>query len=278
MPLKIIAILLLLPCLVSAQGGIAADKGRLYFTGAEGDVLFEDLTLNNPTETPLHLQVFYGDWKRDSTGVKQYSLPGTLAHSCSEWLSVSPQVITVPATEKVTVRVRMEVPADYAAEEGVKNSMIYFRQMKAAKRSHVSADGVRSEINVLFQLGVHAYFSPASLQQKAIALQSMTTDSLTRVTVGLENTGQTLLTASIRLELTDLATGNEINVLPKPLLVPFMPQDFRYVRLDLPADLPPGRYSALVITDIGPEHDLELGILEFGEMRRPAKRVAAQSN
>ena len=71
------------------------------------------------------------------------------------------------------------------------------------------------------------------------------------------------LTSLVKLELTNLDNGSEIEVLANPLSLSFMPNDFRRVPIRLPNNIPPGKYSALAIVDIGSNHDVEVAILDF---------------
>lgn len=260
----ITSVCLFLSFKIAAQGGIAVNNGKLFFEGVTGEVLNQTLTVSNPTDDAVQLQIFLGDWKRDSLGIKQYSEPGTLGHSCANWLNINPPVAVIPPQGKINLNIQLSVPETYQITSGVQNAMIFLRQMKPFKPKIAGAEEkLESDIQVLFQVGVHVYYTHPALQKKAIAIQDFQKKDNHQILLALQNMGEVELTAYTQLELTNLVDGTEIKLFEKPYQLSFMPDDFRYVSIELPETLPKGKFSALAIVDIGMDYDLEVGILEF---------------
>ena len=245
-----------------AQGGISVTPGKLVFEHLPGEVAAQTITIKNPTEDPLDLAIDFADWKRDSSGVKIYTAPASLSHGCSQWLDVRPKRLYVPPGTEGQIKVTMLTPTDYETSDGVHNTMLFINQTIPYKTEQQSSNGVSTQIDVAFRIGVHIYYAHPELQHRKIVMHELEKVDTRALRVGLENQGNALLSAQIMAELTHLESGQEYSVDASPLTVAFMPSDYRRVPIPLPAELPAGPYSVLVSVDIGKEYDMEVGILE----------------
>ena len=247
---------------LSAQGGISIAPGKLFFNQLSDESQTRTVELKNPTDETLEVQTLIQDWYRERSGKKNYRPAGTLEQSCSPYLEVIPERQIVPPGETRLVTVRLVVPASYTPEDGVLNSMIFFRQTRPYTPSTNTPGGVQSDIKVLFQVGVHAYYSHPALQRRGIELQNLRYEN-GQLIATLANVGEVLLEAVLNTELTDLQTGKEIKLPEAKALVSLLPGDLRDVVIDPGKGVPPGAYSALVSVDIGAEYDIEVGIIEI---------------
>ena len=252
---------------VSAQG-VSVNQGRLFYNGAPGEREVKEITLTNPTNEKVLFQLSFQDWVRDTFGVKQYANPNTLKHSCASWVSVSETSFELPPMGEKTITVEMAAPTNVDPANGVYNAMLFIRQIKDPY-ARVSAGGnLQSSIDATFQIGVHLYYIHPSLQQQALAIKGFMfegeqAEQNSKFMIKLENVGETVVDGSIKLELTNSDSGMEYRPFDKhPVAAAFMPKDVRYVTLDLPKDIPAGKYSALAIVDIGASHDLQMAVIE----------------
>jgi hypothetical protein len=71
----------------------------------------------------------------------------------------------------------------------------------------------------------------------------------------MRNSGQVMLYCKAYLDLTDVATGKQYK--SEPVEFPVFPEGVRKVNLKVPSSVPPGKYSALAILDIGEDMPLE---------------------
>ena len=248
--------------------GVSVDNGRLFFDKLPGERDSRDIVLTNPTNEKIIFQLSFQDWVRDTFGIKLYNEPGTLNHSCADWASVNQTSIELPPMSEKTIIVEMKPPSDITPADGVHNAMLFIRQIKDPY-NRVATDGnLKSSINATFQIGVHLYYIHPSLQQKELAIKGFQFDDQTnennrKFLIKLENVGETVVDGNIKLELTHSDSGVEYRPFDNhPVAVAFMPNDVRYVRLDLPNDLPAGKYSALAIVDIGASHDLQMAVID----------------
>ncbi len=261
----------LLTCLgiqVNAQG-VSINNGRLFFNGIPGERQVQEIVLSNPTNEKVLLQFSFQDWVRDTFGIKQYSEAGTLPHSCATWASLNETSIELlPMSEKI-LAVEMLPPANITPAQGVFNTMLFIRQIKDPYQRVATNGNLQSSISTTFQIGVHLYYIHPSLQQQELAIKGFELERETgvqtprRFMLKLENVGETVVDGNIKLELTHADSGKEFRLFENhPVTAAFMPKDVRYVNLDLPEDLPAGKYSALAIVDIGASHELQMAVID----------------
>ena len=253
---------------IDAQG-VSVNNGRLFFNGVPGQREVQEIVLTNPTSEKVLFQLSFQDWVRDTFGVKQYTNPNTLKHSCAGWASVDATSIELAPMSEKTVSVEMAPPANITPTNGVYNSMLFIRQIKDPYARVSTGGNLQSSINATFQIGVHLYYIHPSLNQQEVAIRGFQFDTpgddsrQARFMIKLKNVGETVVDSNIKLELTNANSGKEYRPFDKhPVSAAFMPNDVRYVTLDLPENIPAGKYSALAIVDIGASHDLQMAVIE----------------
>ncbi len=253
---------------IDAQG-VSVNNGRLFFNGVPGQREVQEIVLTNPTNEKVLFQLSFQDWVRDTFGVKQYTNPNTLNHSCASWASVDATSIELPPMSEKTLTVEMTPPAKITPKNGVYNAMLFIRQIKDPYARVATNGNLQSSINATFQIGVHLYYIHPSLNQQEVAIKGFQFDTpmdraqQSRFMIKLENVGETVVDSNIKLELTHTDSGREYRPFDKhPVSASFMPDDVRYVTLDLPDNIPAGKYSALAIVDIGASHELQMAVIE----------------
>jgi hypothetical protein len=167
-----------------------------------------------------------------------------------------------------TVTVEMTPPGNISSSDGVFNAMLFIRQLKDPYARVATGGKLQSSISATFQIGVHLYYIHPSLQQQELAIKGFKFEgqkdrSNSMFKIKLKNIGETVVDGHIKLELTHVESGKEYRPFDRhPVSAAFMPNDVRFVTLDLPDDIPAGKYSALAIVDIGASHELQMAVID----------------
>lgn len=265
---KIIAILpaLLVACSLFAQGGFLAKPTKLYFNPAPASQQKQSITLRNTSDDAVILECSLQDWKRDSIGNKVYSNPGSLSNSCSKFLKVAPEVISLQPGEEKEIEITLSAPTDSLKQ--ALNAMLMLTQVneKRAEKSKI----VQTQIVVRMQIGVHVYFEPSNLEQKDVDLQrlffakngtALKEDLLANergLISEIANIGQLVAEGKLRLELNNVQTQQVWKLEEKEFNS--MPGDQLQIPFTLPTGLPKGSYNILAMLDLGA--NLPLKIIE----------------
>lgn len=259
-------LILFISNLAFSQAGVSVNNGKLFFSALPGEEEVIEVMLSNPNNTELVLQSFLLDWYRDSLGKKIYADEGSLMQSCASWLSIEPQNIVVPGNGNAIVRVKMSVPVDVKAEEGVKNTMLFVKQIKDASQDGKDKATLKSNLEIIFQIGIHIYYTHPLLAKKGMEIKKYAINPSSpdqQVVLALQNTGEVITEAFLQVEFTDKNTGAEYRVLEQALGANFMPGDLRYFFFPMPENMPDGEYTAMAIVDIGTDEELILGLKDF---------------
>ncbi len=243
-----------------AQVGFQVAPARLFFHQRNGPSQTAVVHVNNPTGVRMVLQITCADWRRDSTGAKVYSTPGTLPLSCCSSLRVSPALVELAPGEKKDVVVTL-ITAPELSQNQISNAMLLITQSN--NQDLTKMQSVAPQLVIRVQIGVHVYFLPNADSPAGIDIAQMDAinpNAQNQVRVQVHNTGQTLLESQLRLEYLNLQTMEEVKTEPIP--VNTMPHDQFWVTAVPPSSLPAGTYLIIAVLDSGPDTPLKVAELE----------------
>jgi len=123
--------------------------------------------------------------------------------------------------------------------------------------------GVQVGFIMRVQIGVHLYHVPKAGLSKTMSIDTLSVGSAKenrRVSVRVNNTGKMNVESNIRVEVTNLATSEEIKLPAVP--VNSLPGERIWVNAALPEKLAKGHYLIIAIIDSGPDVPLQVAELE----------------
>jgi len=200
-----------------------------------GAPLAASVTVRNEGEAPLQFRFYAGDFDQAEAGSHTYAAAGTLPHSCAGRLSVVPDGATLAPGERQDLVVTM-APGPGTCWSGV------FVETRAW-----GAEGVSVGQRVM----VKAYgIAPgASIAGTIAAVAARAAADSVDVDVEFANEGARPLRPEGRVELRALS-GEVLAAYPVEAFSA-LPGRRRRFAVRLPAALPPGRYLAVPILEIG---------------------------
>jgi hypothetical protein len=102
-----------------------------------GEIKEGTITLSNSQKEVMHLKIYVQDWAYDSSqgnGTKKFASPGLLPFSCSGWLRVYPEQLSLSPGESQKIRYILSVPAD---AHGGYHSALFFESALAQNQEGV---------------------------------------------------------------------------------------------------------------------------------------------
>lgn len=242
---------------------------------ASRDSVSATFEVRNTSAAIQQVRVFLQDWERDSLGNNKFADYGTLRGSCGERVTVFPPTLQLAAGGADVIRVTYRGGDDPDALEGC-----WAIAMTEVVRSNESrATPTRQAVQIQMLQGVKFYVHPVTptragaVEYAAVeefweptpapraAADSTPRDSafVRQIAVRFANTGSDHLTLRTAIEYRDanaqLVSRSE---LPAAYITP---DGFRDLIARLP-NLPKGRYSALVLLDIGTD-EVQAAQVEF---------------
>ncbi|EGV44567.1 hypothetical protein BZARG_2167 [Bizionia argentinensis JUB59] len=235
---------------------------RLFFTGNPGEIVTEPVTLSNTSDTDYVFNVNTKDWEREEDGNKVYFDANSLKQSNATWISTIASSINLPANTTMEIIVTMKIPADASTSE-ITNSMLFFTQIGKQKDIAQQQKGIG--IIALFEFGLHVYYTPVGNNVKSLDIVSMeeltdTASTTKKVAVGIENDGNMVNDATVELEFTNTASGEEIKL--KPINISMLPGTKQVVLFTLPEGIS-GSYLGVSIIKMAGTNDLRVGEKDF---------------
>ncbi|MHB9124349.1 MAG: hypothetical protein ACYC4F_00180 [Armatimonadota bacterium] len=219
-----------------------------------GDRFEGRILLYNSSAKPERVKVYQTDYFFLADGSNYYDKPGTVAKSNGPWVTVSPQEVTVPAGERLSVCFSVQVPADDKLV-GTYWSMVMVEPMPDADLDPVKPESgkVKVSLQTIMRYGVQIVTSIGDTGRREIRIADkrlLSVDGKYALQLDLENTGERWVRPSIRADIYDSSgafvarfDGEKVRIYP----------GCSVRRSVLLSDLPPGKYTALVILDAGEE-------------------------
>lgn len=106
-------LLLALIELASAQG-VSVQPNAVVHTAQPGELVTQQLRLDNPGSGDLQITVYPGDWQHDNIGEVVYFPTGTLERSASNWITFDRATFPLDQRSTATLNYTVSVPADTA--------------------------------------------------------------------------------------------------------------------------------------------------------------------
>ena len=254
---KLTLLFALLSCLsfISHAQRINVSPAIVRFSAGPADAQSQKIALINNGENPQILQIANGDWFRDEHGEHNYLPVDSIPQSCSNWLSVSHDLIEVPAESTVEITLTISPPSSYK-QDSMKWAMLFIKGVVEKADPLNPKDKLSTTIKENFQFGIHVYNTPASLTSaKAEASNMELNPEKNAFLLEINNTGKTQIKGSAQLAFVHLATGDEFD--SKELEAPIFPGYSRIFKLEIPKDLPKGEYSVMGLFDYGEDYPIE---------------------
>jgi len=110
-----------------ASAQLMMEKSRVRLTVSPGETVVDSMLLYNTGATPADVKVYWQDFTYlpPFDGQKNFSLPGTSQYSMADWISYSPQLLTLPPQGKREINFTIKVPEN---AKGGYYGVLFFEQ------------------------------------------------------------------------------------------------------------------------------------------------------
>jgi hypothetical protein len=254
LPVVLLLIAIVWPVDAAAQITV---RGRLAhdLPAAPGQPVTGQIIVDNETSEVQQARVYQTDYLFFSDGTNEYGEPGVLERSNAQWITFSPETMTIPPNGNVTVSYRIDVPS--TVEPGTYWSMLMVESIDPSSAESTLGDeppderemGFRQVTRYGVQLATHVDESSAEANVEFSGVTLVAgEDGRTVFQADVVNTGERLIRPDVYLRLFD-AQGTEFGPFNGTLYRMYPGTSVRQ-RLEL-VDVPSGAYQAILIVDAG---------------------------
>ena len=246
---------------------IKASFAPIRMTARPGEIVTTVYRLKLQEDEPaVHFKVEVQDWWRSEDGQQSFYAPsGSIARSCSRWVSANPLESEVSGSEPLQVRLTISVPADVKPGG-------YWCALTADEVPDplsATADGVGVRFLASVSTGIYVNVNPIERGADVLSVDIVGDRAVARVV----NTGNIPVTVEGRYEF--VKAGNALAVvvvdLPRNILLtePIATGSYSAALPDQ-SQLPSGRYLVRLVLDIGLDH--YIAVQRELDIRREDKR------
>lgn len=217
--------------------GIA--PARLAITAAPGQTVVKTVTVFSTGGASQEIGVSTTDFTLDDAGTVKILPAGSLDFSDASWITLETSDFTLAGGTQRQVRLSATVPTD-AKLGGTYNAMVFFRVIPKADRPAAKVGVVQTA-----RIGLAVYVTVAGTEKAGSHLTDFFQAGDRSIGFTVENTGNTLMRLSGRIELRDASGAPKytLDVSDKPVLRGSQ----RTVPVPVPPDVEAGYYVALAL-------------------------------
>jgi len=258
---KLYFLLMVFGC-ISFFGGIInaqeleVSPGSLSFTANPGSSQTQQIMVRNKSNTEQSFVLNLSDWLSDENGDVKYFSPGTVARSCSDWITVSPNLVTLAPNESAVVNVTMLVPNDDAS---TKWAMLFVQSAVEQTGAKAVDKDVQMGMQLSIRIALPIYQSPVSnkLYKGTIEglVETIGDDNSRKYESMVINLGDKILNCKVYFTFSNLATAEEFT--SEPIEFSLLPESNKKIEYKLDKTLAKGKYSVAGILDYGFNDELE---------------------
>ncbi|MBI4946159.1 MAG: hypothetical protein HY840_07135 [Bacteroidetes bacterium] len=229
---------------------------KMNFDCESGQIQTKVLTIRNHANQKQQFSLTLGDIAADSAGMKKKNPAPNASRSCKDWVTLNPSFFDLNPNESKDIKVMMQVPPNHSETRWC---MIYV--VATEEQTSLAADKqMRTGVKVKPRIGVKVIQSPKSNTKYKSSISdfkeiTQVKDSLRTFQALVSNSGDKLIDAKVYLVLSNLETAKEIKQKPKRISV--LPDAAKLITLEMPKNVPPGKYSLAAILDYGNNSTLE---------------------
>jgi hypothetical protein len=184
--------------------------GRQYDV-APGKSYEGTIEVGNPDEQPQEIRIYQTDYSFFADGTVLYGQPGRLPRSNARWITISPQRVTIPAKQSITVRYTIQVPLDETLR-GTYWSVVMVEPVAPGSPESGSYDPAEVTVGIheVLRYGMQIVTTVGStgaraLQFSQVRLQAEKGRRL--LTIDIQNTGERWLQPDLRVDIYDAQGG-----------------------------------------------------------------------
>lgn len=221
----------------------------IRFKVEPGDSQKRVVNITNHSNKKASFSFEIKDYYYATDGTEKKFPPNSIKRSCSDWININPSFIEINPNELYEVDVTIVVPAN---EYSTRWSKIYVKSVREQTSFDVDKS-LGTGIGVSGAIAIDVTQSPESNRNFRANISNFTQkgkeDSVMVFSAFINNTGDKIVKCKVYLIASSIQTAEEIKYDPVTLRV--YPESSREIKLKLPLDLPPGKYSVAVVLDYG---------------------------
>ncbi len=256
--------------------GVSISPSSIHLSIKPGTSVTKEIRVKNDTQKNHEFTVGFQDFEMNTSGKPSMNFDTKKTtdttviktgpkYGLSKNIVVTPSSFVLKPGEEIKLKMIAEIPDEpdsYIAKWTIITvDEIYERPpLDAADQPNRISMGVIPTMG----FGVFVYQNPPNVKINQLEIQSLQflkTEKGNNVTMSVKNTGDGISYCLSYLELTNLKTGVQQKLQNKSFTI--LPQYHRIFKYDLPADLAPGKYSAIGVVDYGHKEEIIAAEIEF---------------
>jgi P pilus assembly chaperone PapD len=235
---------------------LEVSPGTIFFSANPGSSQTQQILIRNKANKEQSYIFNLNDWLTDEQGEVKYFSPGTTPRSCADWITVSPNLVTLQPNEQATINVTILVPEDDISTKWA----VLFAQSAVEQVGPQAIDSdVSMGMQISLRIAIPIYQSPTSNTLYKGTLEGLTEtideNEIRTYETKVINLGDKILNCKVYFNISNLETAEEFT--SDPIEFSLLPESQKIVKYTHDMPLEKGRYSVAAILDYGYSDELD---------------------
>lgn len=256
--------------------GVSISPSSIHLSVKPGTSVTKEIRVKNDTKKAKEFTVGFQDFEMNTSGKPSMNFDNkkpmdTTVIKTGPKYGLSKNVVVTPSSfilkpgEEIKLKMITEIP-DEPDSYIAKWTIITVEEIYERPPLDATDQPNRLSMGVIptMGFGVYVYQNPPNVKLNQLEIQSLQflkSEKGNNVTMSVKNTGDGISYCLSYLELTNLKTGVQQKLQNKSFTI--LPQYHRIFKYDLPAELAPGKYSAIGVVDYGHKEEIIAAEIEF---------------
>jgi len=245
--------------------GVAVSPASMHLSLKPGTTTTKEITINNDTKATKKFSLNFFDFVADQNE-KPVGAPKNSKYAMSRYINIVPSYVELKPYEKTKIKLIINIPdtADYSAW-----TIIMVDQATDRPKLDPVQNDKTISMGVIPSIGfaVYVYQNPPNVKINNVEITSFSIANDKKdptkkdFVMNIKNTGDGIGYTVAYVDLVNITDGKKTRLPNVSFNV--LPQFSRDVIIKFPADLTPGKYSALGVVDFGNEDVINGQEIEF---------------
>lgn len=211
-----------------------------------------EITVKNTTDVHQVYNLYVGDWTMSEEGAPQYFDKTGANTSCADWVTLEETLVELAPNESKRIPITFIVPA---GESGSKWAAVLVEPAVEQLEPDLVDNAVVTGGRATIRIGVPIFLNPSSDNSEQAVIYGLKEAQDKVFTSTVHNKGGKVIRGNIYTTLSNVETGEEVQLKPFEVLV--LPGLKRDIQFRLPETVAKGNYLLTCILDYSEEKDYE---------------------
>jgi len=238
--------------------GVSVSPSSIYLNITPGKKETREITVKNLTKKTYKFNIGFSDFIMNEEGKRIQPDRQNCDYCLSKYITINPQLFEIKPGEEIKIKLNIAIPDSEHAYKAMWTIITIDQYVDRPKIDiEPKTDRLAFGIIPTFGFGVYVYQNPPNVKANKIEIIKFDfkqEKDLSFFELEVKNAGDGIAYCNSYISITNMTTGEQQRVAYKKFTL--LPNFYRKIKLQVPENLMPGKYTAVAVVDFGDAHEM----------------------